>query len=75
MNMSTTADGLVNMYTGKDDIEKVGLLHSVNYKTKLNIFNKDCSYGYGSAGDLWPEHMAVQPNISLYIPNMCRYQI
>ncbi|XP_050549016.1 protein croquemort-like isoform X2 [Daktulosphaira vitifoliae] len=71
MNMSTTADGLVNMYTGQNDIEKVGIIHSVNYESKLNIFNKDCSYGYGSAGDLWPEHMAAQPNISLYIPNMC----
>ncbi|XP_050424285.1 protein croquemort-like isoform X2 [Adelges cooleyi] len=71
MNMSTAADGLVNMYTGVDDISKVGIIHSVNYNTKLNIFNKDCSYSNGSVGDLWPEHSASQPNISLYVPSLC----
>jgi len=71
MNMTTTADGLINMFTGKDNIEKVGLVHSVNYKTKLNIFNKDCSLSNASVGDLWPEHTAMQPNMSIYIPSIC----
>lgn len=72
MNMTTKADGVINMFTGDDDIEKVGLAHSVNYKTKLNTFNKDCSPSDASLGDLWPEHSAIQPNISLYIPSLCR---
>lgn len=72
MNMSTSADGTINMFTGLDDIEKVGIVHSVNYTKKLNVFNKDCSFSNASAGDLWPEHTAVQPNISIYIPSICR---
>lgn len=72
MNVSTSADGLINMYTGKDNIEKVGLVNSVNYNAKLNMYNKDCSYSNASAGDLWPEHTAVQPNMSIYIPSLCR---
>lgn len=72
MNMTTTADGLINMFTGEDDIEKVGLVHSVNHITKLNVFNKDCSLTNASLGDLWPEHTAVQPNMSIYIPSLCR---
>lgn len=70
--MTTTADGLINMFTGENDIEKVGLVHSVNYNTKLNAYNKDCSYTNASAGDLWPEHTAIQPNMSIYIPSLCR---
>lgn len=72
MNMSTSSDGLINMFTGKNDIENVGLVHSVNYNTKLNVFKKDCSYSNASAGDLWPEHTAMQPNMSIYIPGICR---
>lgn len=72
MNMTTNADGVINMFTGKDNIEKVGLVHSVNYNTTLNVFNNDCSISNASAGDLWPEHAAVQPNISIYIPSICR---
>jgi len=70
--MSTKADGLINMFTGKDNIEKVGLVHSVNFNSKLNVFNEDCSASSASAGDLWPEHTAMQPNMSIYIPNLCR---
>lgn len=72
MNMSTSADGLINMFTGQNDVEKIGLVHSVNYNTKLNIFNKDCSYSKASAGDLWPEHTATKPNMSIYVPSLCR---
>lgn len=72
MNMTTNADGLINMFTGKSNIENVGLIHSVNYKTNLNVFNKDCSVSNASAGDLWPEHTAFQPNMSIYIPSFCR---
>lgn len=72
MNMSTKADGLINMFTGKDDIEKVGLVHSVNYNSKLNVFNEDCSSSSASVGDLWPEHTAMKPNMSIYIPSLCR---
>ncbi|KAF0773021.1 protein croquemort-like [Aphis craccivora] len=71
MNMSTSSDGLINMFTGKNNIENVGLVHSVNYNTKLNVFKKDCSYSNASAGDLWPEHTAMQPNMSIYIPGIC----
>lgn len=72
MNMSTSADGKINMFTGIDDIEKVGIVHSVNYTKKLNVFNKDCSLTNASVGDLWPEHTAVQTNMSIYIPSICR---
>lgn len=72
MNMSTSSDGQINMFTGKNNIENLGLVHSVNYNTKLNVFNKDCSLSNASAGDLWPEHTAFQPNMSIYIPGICR---
>lgn len=72
MNMSTSSDGLINMFTGENDIESVGLVHSVNYTTKLNVFNKDCSYSNASAGDLWPEKTAIHPNMSIFIPSLCR---
>lgn len=72
MNMTTKGDGLINMFTGEDDIERVGLVNSVDYDMKLNIFNKDCSAANASLGDLWPEHAAIQPNISIYIPSLCR---
>ncbi|VVC41559.1 CD36 family [Cinara cedri] len=72
MNMSTSADGLINMFTGKGDIDRLGLLHSVNYKSNLNNFNEDCSHSNAaSAGDLWPEHTASEPNASIYVPTLC----
>lgn len=71
--MTTTADGLINMFTGREKIEKIGLVHSVNYNRILNVFNKDCSYSKASLGDIWPEHTSTKPNISMYIPSICRY--
>ncbi|VVC41561.1 Hypothetical protein CINCED_3A008854 [Cinara cedri] len=71
MNMSMSADGIINMFTGKNNIEEVGLLHSVNYNTSLNTFNKDCSISKASAGDLWPEHTATKPNMTIYVPSFC----
>lgn len=70
--MTTTADGLINMFTGREEIEKIGLVHSVNYNTILNVFNKDCSHTKASLGDIWPEHTSAKPNMSMYIPSIFR---
>lgn len=70
--MTSTADGLINMFTGKEEIEKVELLYLVYYNTRLNVFNKDCSYSKASLDDMWPEHTTVKPNMSIYILNICR---
>lgn len=70
--MSTKSDGIINMFTGENDVESIGLLHSVNYNTKLNVFNKDCNFINASAGDLWPISTTIHPNASIFVPNICR---
>lgn len=62
-----------NIYTGKSDMKKMGLLHSWNYKTSCGVYEGECDIVKGSVGDLWPINGADEDKARLFISDFCRF--
>lgn len=60
------------MFTGTDDIKKMGQVHSWNYQEQSNAFDGDCGHIHGSAGEFFPPNLHKHKFIWLYVPNICR---
>lgn len=60
-----------NVYTGMSDANKLGLLHSWNYRSRCNAYLDDCDTVNGSTGVLWPLDAATKSTAPLFISDMC----
>lgn len=70
-NMSETADGVFNMYTGVNDINKLGDAFAWNYRNTEPFYTGSCSEVKGSLGELWSPHSAQKESINLYASDIC----
>lgn len=70
-NMSDTADGVYNMYTGVDDIDQLALLSSWNYKTQTGGFPGECGRVQGTMGELLPPNSADESEIKIFANDLC----
>lgn len=71
-NGSAEYDGVYNMYNGKDDIEKLGLLYTWNYNKTVSFLSGNCSKVEGTMGELWYPPRS-KPTIKLFASDLCRY--
>ncbi|XP_075153552.1 peste [Haematobia irritans] len=71
-NGSSTYDGHFNMYTGTDDISKMGQIYEWNYKTHNGAFEGECGRVKGSMGEFFPPNLTPEDSVWLYVPNICR---
>lgn len=71
-NNSANFEGIFNMYTGADDIYKMGQVHSWNHKTHNGIYPGECGDVKGSLGEFYPPNLKPNDSVSIYLPNMCR---
>lgn len=69
-NDSLTYDGTFTMWTGEDDMSKLGLLSEWNYSNKSMIYPGTCSMINGSLGDLWPS-LNEADTASVFAPDAC----
>ncbi|XP_071454600.1 protein croquemort-like isoform X2 [Hetaerina americana] len=70
-NGSSTYDGIFNMDTGRDNIEKLGRLREWNYQNHTDFYEGHCGNIVGSAGELWPPYRK-KDSISMFSSDMCR---
>uniref|UniRef100_A0A1B6DPX8 Protein croquemort n=1 Tax=Clastoptera arizonana TaxID=38151 RepID=A0A1B6DPX8_9HEMI len=70
-NNSFTTDGVFTMNTGKDDINKLGLLTNWNYKNTTSGFTGDCAKVQGTYGELFPPNSASLRDIKLFANDLC----
>ena len=63
---------MFNMYTGKDDINRLGLIHTWNYSANTGSYRGRCSEVHGSPGELWPMNIAQQTEAPLFMSDLCR---
>lgn len=70
-NESWTYDGHFEMYSGQDDVTKMGLLTSWDYVNKTRFHHDECSYVNGTTGEPWPMGMG-KGDISIFIMDICR---
>lgn len=71
-NGSADLMGHFNMFTGENDIQNIGKMHTWNYKTNSGAFESYCGMVNGSAGEFFPQNLKKDAPISLWTPDMCR---
>ncbi|KAG5674505.1 hypothetical protein PVAND_004467 [Polypedilum vanderplanki] len=72
-NNSETYDGKFRMFTGVDEITKLGILQMWNGKKTTNLYRDNCSDIRGTSGELWPPiENNEKPDISIFAPDICR---
>ncbi|XP_065209537.1 protein croquemort-like [Planococcus citri] len=68
---NATEKNTFNMFTGAEDINKLGLVHSWNFKTDSGVYSDHCDQVRGSLGELWPKNSAEKDSVSLFISDFC----
>jgi scavenger receptor class B, member 1 len=72
-NNSETYDGKFRMFTGIDDIFKLGNLQLWNGKPMTNMYREHCGDVRGTTGELWPPiDEGKKPDLSLFVSDVCR---
>ncbi|CAO1313413.1 unnamed protein product [Diamesa serratosioi] len=72
-NESEIYDGQFTMFTGVDDIKKLGVLQLWNGEAKSPNFRGKCSEVRGTTGELWPPiPEGTKPDISVFATDVCR---
>ncbi|XP_054741988.1 protein peste-like [Anastrepha obliqua] len=71
-NGSTDLTGVFNVYTGADDISKIGQMHTWNYKHHTGYFQSTCGLVNGSAGEFHPPYLKQHGSVSFFTPDLCR---
>ncbi|XP_067625345.1 uncharacterized protein [Eurosta solidaginis] len=71
-NSSSTFDGHFNVYTGLDDLRKIGQIHAWNHKTHNGVYEGECGHVRGSTGEFFPSNLTPQDTLEIYLQNLCR---
>lgn len=71
-NGTTSFDGDINMFTGADDITKMGQIHTWNNLTHTGAFEGTCGQVRGSMGEFFPPNLSTNDTVYMYMPKMCR---
>ncbi|KAH8377767.1 hypothetical protein KR093_007059 [Drosophila rubida] len=71
-NGSADLTGVFNVFTGADELAKLGQLHSWNYQTHTGFFDSYCGLANGSAGEFQPPQPQPGGSVGLFTPDMCR---
>lgn len=60
------------MFTGADNIAKMGQIYSWNYRTHNGAFPGACGRVRGSMGEFFPPNLTPKDSVWMYVPNVCR---
>lgn len=60
------------MFTGTDDISKIGKIHEWNFKKHSGFFKDHCGQINGSAGEFYPPNLQDVDSISMFSADLCR---
>lgn len=71
-NGSADYDGSFEMWTGKDNLEKLGMLTKWNGKNQTKVFSSPCNDVRGTTGELWPPLSNANKTVQLFASDMCR---
>lgn len=69
-NLSLTYDGLFNMMTGEDTLEKLGKIDMWNGRNSTSFYTPPCNEVTGSAGELFPPHLGRE-DLIFFSSDLC----
>ncbi|KAJ6649883.1 Protein croquemort [Pseudolycoriella hygida] len=71
-NNSWSYDGVFNINTGQNDLGKMGMLNTWNYKHETDFYSGGCSAINGTTGELWPPNLNPDRDLTLFVSDICR---
>jgi hypothetical protein len=71
-NDSLDPDGVYNVETGEEDVSKLGIVRSLNYKNHTDFFEADCGEVKGTVGDLFPPGQKKSTPLQMFVADFCR---
>ncbi|GAB0094338.1 Protein croquemort [Sergentomyia squamirostris] len=73
-NNSATHDGRFNIFTGDDDLRKLGLMDHWNNVNRTKYYRGDCGKVTGTTGEIWPPLPSdkSQGDIEMFTSDICR---
>jgi len=71
-NDSFNHDGVYNIETGEEDVSKLGIVRSWNYKNHSDFFESDCGQVKGTIGDLFPPGLKKNTPLQMFAAEICR---
>nr|CAD7605788.1 unnamed protein product [Timema genevievae] len=69
-NNSASYDGLFNMYTGTDDLSKLGMMYSWNYEHQSHYYNESCGLVRGTTGEICAPVKDME-TLDVFSPDVC----
>jgi hypothetical protein len=65
-------DGVTNMNTGADDLNKMGNINYHNYVNQTENFEAECGHVTGSFGEFFGVIPTRKRHLHMFIPRLCR---
>lgn len=72
-NESEDLTGHYNIYTGQDDISKLGITKTWNYNNATPYYPSPCNDVHGSGGEFYPPGQRKDRPVSVFNGELCRY--
>lgn len=63
---------MFNIFTGADDISRLGQMHQWNYQKHSGFFDSYCGMVNGSGGEFYQPNLTPDSVVGLFTPDMCR---
>lgn len=72
---NTSSEGVIKIFSGEHDLDKMGLIYSWNGKRKLQHWHGVCNeFGKSTMADIFPPFITPKPKtVQIFVPDMCRY--
>lgn len=70
-NGSASYDGRFNIFTGADDISKLGVMDLWNNENRSPYYRGNCGMINGTTGELWPK-LSEKQDITVFATDVCR---
>lgn len=67
-------DGVFNMNTGAEDIQLMGKLENWNNKNSTTFYDGECANVLGTTGQLFPPGQTRDNRVTMFSPDLCRYE-
>ena len=68
---NTVQPGILNIDSGKNDINQIGQIYYVDYKNETDLY-PDCKEIKGSNAEFFAPFVTPERRLEMYVPEMCR---
>ncbi|XP_073826535.1 croquemort [Musca autumnalis] len=72
-NQSLEYDGSFTIYTGEDDLSKLGYLTHWNNRNETGWYPAPCGTVNGTTGDSFPPNLNTTEELTLFVTDTCRF--